>query len=123
MPSIRLLKVLFIVGCGLVNSAAFATDQSGWLEKLDRQHQRIGRGQHVHASGTVELVEVEQGTITIWHTELGSPDRSIWMPAMRMTFHATNRRMLKYLKPGDHVTFEAVRLRNAVMVTAIRKAN
>ena len=71
--------------------------------------------------GQIEAVDVEGGIVTMWHRELGSPDRSIWMPGMRMVFHATNRAMLRGLRPGDRVAFEAVRLRNAVMVTSIRK--
>jgi len=41
---------------------------------------------------------------------------------MEMLFHVTNRRMLKGLRPGDLMEFEAARLRNAVMITNIRKA-
>jgi len=53
--------------------------------------------------------------------QMESPDKTIWMTAMRMVFHVTNRRMLDGLRPGDAVEFEAARLRNAVMITNIRK--
>ena len=61
-------------------------------------------------------------SVTILVDAMESSDRSIRMQAMEMPFHVTNRRMLKGLRPGDLVEFEATRLRNAVMVTNIRKA-
>lgn len=71
--------------------------------------------------GQIEAVDLDDGTITIRHVELQSPDKSIWMPAMRMVFHAINSGMLNGLHAGDRVDFEAVRLRNAVMLTRLRK--
>lgn len=98
------------------------TTPSDWLEKLDREHNHlVPRAGHVHARGQVLAVDIGPGTITILSEEMESPDKTIWMPAMRMVFHVTNRRMLHGLHPGDAVEFEAARLRNAVMITNIRK--
>ena len=98
------------------------TAASAWLDRLDREHNNIvSRAGHVHATGQVESVDVGPGTVTLWTKEIQSSDKSIWMPAMRMVFHVTNRRMLKGLRPEDTVVFEAARLRNAVMITDIRK--
>jgi Cu/Ag efflux protein CusF len=72
--------------------------------------------------GRVEAVDIGPGIITLWSTEIQSPDRTIWMPPMRMTYHVTHRRMLRGVQPGDVVEFEAARLRNAVMITKLRKA-
>lgn len=95
---------------------------SEWLEKLDREHNHlVPRAGHVHARGQVLAVDMGPGTITLLSEEMESPDKTIWMPAMRMVFHVTNRRMLHGLHPGDAVEFEAARLRNAVMITNIRK--
>lgn len=95
---------------------------SAWLEQLDREHHKmVSPAGHVHATGQVEEVDVGPGTIILWTGEIQSRDGSIWMPPMRMKFHATNRRMLQGLKPGDAVAFEAARLRNSVMITSIRK--
>ena len=115
------LRPVLAVLLALVASQTLALDQSGWLEELDRTHSRAGPERHVHSRGQIETVDIEQGTVTIWHWQLESPDKSIWMPAMRMVFHTTNRAMLRGLRAGDRVAFEAVRLRNAVMVTRIRK--
>jgi len=95
---------------------------SDWLDRLDREHnQMVSKGGHVHARGQIEAVDIGPGTVTILSEEMESPDKTIWMPAMRMVFHVTNRRMLQGLKRGDDVEFEAARLRNAVMITNIRK--
>ena len=64
----------------------------------------------------------DAASVTILTEEMESADGSIRMRAMEMPFHVTNRRMLKGLRPGDLVEFEAARLRNAVMITNIRKA-
>ena len=98
---------------------------SEWMEKLDREHnQLVSPAGHVHARGQVRAVDRGPGaaSVTILVDAMESSDRSIRMQAMEMPFHVTNRRMLKGLRPGDPVEFEATRLRNAVMVTNIRKA-
>ncbi|MBX9826085.1 MAG: copper-binding protein [Xanthobacteraceae bacterium] len=106
---------------GPADAQMFATP-STWLERVDREHYKmVPRNGHVHATGHVEEVDSGSGTITLWTGEIQSPDRSIWMPPMRMTFHVTNRRVLRGLQFGDSVAFEAARLRNAVMITNLRK--
>ncbi len=98
------------------------TSPSEWLSKLDREHdQLVAKSGHVHARGQIQVIDIGPGTITLLTEEMESPDKSIWMPAMRMVFHVTNRRMLEGLQPGDAVEFEAARLRNAVMITNVRK--
>lgn len=99
--------------------------RSEWLDKLDREHrQLVSPSGHVHARGQVQAVDMGPGaaSVTILTEAMESPDRSIRMPAMEMPFHVTNRRMLKGLRPKDLVEFEAARLKNALMVTNIRKA-
>lgn len=98
---------------------------SDWLEKLDRDHNKlVSPAGHVHARGRVQAVDTQRpGSITILIDAVESADRTIRMFAMEMPFHVTNRRMLQGLRPGDIVDFEAARLRNAVMITSIRKAH
>ena len=112
------LTALLIV----VASSASAQGFKSQYEELDRAHSHAGQQRHVHSRGRVEAVDVDAGVITMWHWELSSPDKSVWMPGMRMVFHTTKRAMLRSLKPGDHVAFEAVRLRNALMITKIQKS-
>lgn len=125
----RTAAILFAIATNAIlalpgmNAAAqeFATP-SAWLDQLDREHHKmVSPAGHVHATGHVEEVDIGPATIILWTGEIRSRDGSIWMPPMRMTFHATNRRMLRGLQPGDTVAFEAARLRNAVMITNIRK--
>lgn len=98
---------------------------SEWMDKLDREHkQLVSPSGHVHARGQVQAIDMGPGaaSVTILTEDMKSADGSIRMPAMEMPFHVTNRRMLKGLRPGDFVEFEAARLKNAVMITDIRKA-
>lgn len=96
----------------------------GWLDKMDRDHNKlVSPAGHVHARGRVLEVDIElPGSITILIDAVESADRTIRMPAMHMPFHVTNRRMLQGLRAGDVVDFEAARMKNAVMITNIRKA-
>jgi Cu/Ag efflux protein CusF len=95
-----------------------------WLDKLDRDHNMmVSPAGHVHARGRVLDVEIERpGSIIILVDAIESADKTIRMPAMEMPFHVTNRRMLQGLRTGDVIDFEAARLKNAVMITRIRKA-
>ena len=97
---------------------------SDWLDKLDRDHNKlVPPAGHVHARGRVQAVDTQRpGSITILIDAIESADKTIRMPAMEMPFHVTNRRMLQGLRPGDVIDFEAARLKNAVMITSIRKA-
>lgn len=119
------------IACSLAFFAGSAVGQllaptpSEWLEQLDREHnQLVSPAGHVQARGQVRAVDPGPGaaSVTILVEPMESSDRSIRMQAMEMPFHVTNRRMLKGLRPGDAVEFEATRLKNAVMVTNIRKA-
>ena len=96
------------------------------MDKLDREHNYlVSRSGHAHARGRVLAVDMGPGaaSVTIMTEEMISADGSIRMQAMEMPFHVTNSRMLNGLRPGDLVEFEAARLRNAVMITNIRKAH
>ncbi len=104
------------------NAQDYATP-SAWLYHLDRNHHNmVSPAGHVYAKGVVEAVDAGPGIITLWHIEISNRDRSIWMPPMRMTFHVTSRRMLRDIAPGNVVQFEAARLRSAVMITKLQKA-
>lgn len=96
-----------------------------WLDKLDRDHNKlVSPAGHVHARGRVLDVDRERpGSITILIDAIESADKTIRMPAMEMPFHVTNRRMLQGLRPGDVVDFKAARLKNAVMITSVRKVH
>ena len=122
----------FLSGAIAVVLAYVATSASGqelaspsaWLDKLDRQHRHLVSPEgHVRAKGRVDAVDDAPGTITLIADEMRSPDNTIWMPAMRMVFHVTNRLMLAGIRPGDIVEFEAARLRGAVMIVSLRKVS
>lgn len=63
------------------------------------------------------------GTVRLIANAMRSPGNTIWMLAMRMVFHVTNRQMLTGIRPGDITEFEAARLRGAVMIVGLRKAS
>ncbi|MBJ7406429.1 MAG: copper-binding protein [Bradyrhizobium sp.] len=113
---------------GIVPAAAqtLTSTPSEWMEKLNREHRYlVSPSGHVHAKGQIKAIDSGLGaapSVTILTEDMQSADGSIRMQAMEMPFHVTNRRMLKDLRPGDFVQFEVARLRNAVMITNIRKS-
>ena len=68
--------------------------------------------------GEVVKVDDAQGKITIKH----SPITNLDMPAMTMVFKAGDPAMIKQVKAGDKVKFEADKVNGQITVTKIEKA-
>jgi len=68
-------------------------------------------------AGTVESVDAAQGKLTIDH----GPIPNLNMDAMTMVFRAQNPAMLKSVKKGDKIQFQADRVNGQITVTTIRK--
>jgi Cu(I)/Ag(I) efflux system protein CusF len=69
--------------------------------------------------GEVRKVEPEQGKVMIRH----EPIAKLQMPAMTMVFRAQQPKVLRDLKPGDRVRFQAESSRGMLFVTRIEQAN
>ena len=68
--------------------------------------------------GEVTKVNEAQGKITLKHEAIKNLD----MDAMTMVFAVADPAMLKVVKSGDKVTFEADRVNGRITVTKIEKA-
>ena len=69
-------------------------------------------------SGTVTKVDEPQGKLTINH----GPIKNLDMDAMTMVFRAGDPAMLKGLKAGDKIKFDADRVNGQITVTKLEKA-
>ncbi len=69
-------------------------------------------------SGKVEKIDAAQGKLTIDHQKIPNLD----MDAMTMVFRAQDPAMLKQVKAGDKVQFQADRVKGQITVTKIQKA-
>jgi Cu(I)/Ag(I) efflux system protein CusF len=69
-------------------------------------------------SGTVTKVDEPQGKLTINHGAIKNLD----MDAMTMVFRAGDPAMLKGLKAGDKIKFDADRVNGQITVTKLQKA-
>lgn len=70
------------------------------------------------ADGTVKKVDESAGKITLDH----GPIKNLGMDdPMSMVFKAADPAMLKGVKPGDKVTFEADRVNGQITLTKIQK--
>ncbi|MCA0404724.1 MAG: copper-binding protein [Proteobacteria bacterium] len=69
-------------------------------------------------SGTVKKIDEAQGKITIDH----GPIKNLDMEAMSMVFRAADTAMLKGLKAGDKIKFDADRVNGQIAVTKLQKA-
>ncbi|CAN7628321.1 copper-binding protein [Bosea sp. LjRoot237] len=70
------------------------------------------------ASGTVTKVDEPQGKLTINH----GPIKNLDMDAMTMVFRAGEPAMLKGLKAGTKIKFDADRVNGQITVTKLQKA-
>ncbi|CAD5255800.1 Cu/Ag efflux protein CusF [Bosea sp. 62] len=69
-------------------------------------------------SGTVTKVDEPQGKLTINH----GPIKNLDMDAMTMVFRAGDPAMLKGLKAGTKIEFDADRVNGQITVTKLQKA-
>jgi Cu(I)/Ag(I) efflux system periplasmic protein CusF len=69
-------------------------------------------------SGTVTKVDEPQGKLTINH----GPIKNLDMDAMTMVFRASDPAMLKGLKAGTKIKFDADRVNGQITVTKLQKA-
>lgn len=74
--------------------------------------------QAVPADGQVTKIDESAGKITLKH----GPIKNLDMDSMTMVFRVKDPDMLKTVKVGDAVTFEAERVNGAITVTKIQKA-
>jgi Cu(I)/Ag(I) efflux system periplasmic protein CusF len=68
-------------------------------------------------NGTVTKVDEAQGKLTINH----GPIKNLDMDAMSMVFKAADPAMLKVLKSGDKIKFDADRVNGQITVTKLQK--
>ena len=102
-------------------SPASAVEHGGWLEHLDRTHGQIDAKRHVRSYGEIVSIDTAQRELTLQHVPIASPDKLIRMPVMIMIFRVTSKNKLNSVKVGDWVSFEAVRIKKALVVTNLRK--
>ena len=88
------------------------------LQAGDAHHQHTPSAQKTAPSpsdGEVRRIDREGKKITIRH----GPIRNLDMPPMTMVFQVADPAMLDAVKPGDKVTFEAVKVGTAYRLTRI----
>lgn len=76
----------------------------------------VAQAQSVNA--TVKKVDEAQGKVTLDH----GPIKNLDMDSMSMVFRVADAAMLKGLKAGDKVKFDADRVNGQITVTKLQKA-
>ena len=92
------MKPLLIASAALILSSVIANAQS--------------------INGTVKKIDDAQGKLTIDH----GPIKNLDMDSMTMVFRAGDPAMLKGLKAGDKIKFDADRVNGQITVTKLQKA-
>ena len=77
----------------------------------------LARAEGAPVDGTVTKIDTAQGKITIKH----GPIKNLDMDAMTMVFAAAEPGMLKGVKVGDKVQFEADRVNGRITITKISR--
>jgi Cu/Ag efflux protein CusF len=78
----------------------------------------VALAQAVPTDGQVTKIDESAGKITLKH----GPIKNLDMDSMTMVFRVKDPSMLKAVKVGDAVKFEAERVNGAITVTKIQKA-
>jgi Cu/Ag efflux protein CusF len=78
----------------------------------------IALAQPAPADGQVTKIDEGAGKITLKH----GPIRNLDMDSMTMVFRVQDPAMLRAVKVGDRVKFEAERVNGAITITKIQKA-
>lgn len=78
----------------------------------------VSAAQAQSINGTVKKIDAEQGKLTIDH----GPIKSLDMDSMTMVFRAGDPAMLKGLKAGDKIKFDADRVNGQITVTKLQKS-
>jgi Cu(I)/Ag(I) efflux system periplasmic protein CusF len=91
------MKQLLIISAALILSSTIANAQS--------------------INGTVKKIDDAQGKLTIDH----GPIKNLDMDSMTMVFRAGDPAMLKGLKTGDKIKFDADRVNGQITVTKLQK--
>ncbi|MBM3607523.1 MAG: copper-binding protein [Alphaproteobacteria bacterium] len=71
-----------------------------------------------NATEQVKKIDIGAGKMTVDH----GPIKSLDMGPMSMVFRVANPEMLKQVKPGDRIIFDAERVNGAITITKMRKA-
>lgn len=74
-------------------------------------------GQATPADGQVVRIDEATGRITLRH----GPIKNLDMDSMTMVFRVADPAMLKAVKPGDRVKFEAERVNGAITIVRMEK--
>ncbi len=77
----------------------------------------IALAQSVPADGQVTKIDEAAGKITLKH----GPIRNLDMGSMTMVFRVQDPAMLKVIRVGDRVKFEAERVNGAITITKMQK--
>ena len=78
----------------------------------------VSAAQAQSINGTVKKIDAEQGKLTIDH----GPIKNLNMDSMTMVFRAGDPAMLKGLKAGDKIKFDADRVNGQITVTKLQKS-
>jgi Cu(I)/Ag(I) efflux system protein CusF len=78
----------------------------------------VSRAQEAMIDGQVTRIDQSQGKITLRH----GPIKRLDMDSMTMVFRVQDPAMLKGVKVGDKVKFEADRVNGQITVTKIQKS-
>jgi Cu(I)/Ag(I) efflux system periplasmic protein CusF len=117
-----MLKLNVLIAAGLVSLSATAAlaDQNhaqhgSAASAASTAPATSGTAAGAMTAGEIRKVDTDQGKVTLKHEAIANLD----MPPMTMVFRVAQADMLKNLKPGDKVQFQAQSDNGALVVTRI----
>ena len=114
-----MIKIFSCVKVALLTCSTMALAQSASNHAGHHQHSMSSSTMTTtqSASGVVKRVDVGAGKITVDH----GPIKSLRMDAMIMVFRVKDPAMLKQVKAGDRINFDAGRINGALTILKMKK--
>lgn len=115
------MKILKTTACvtalSLCAGLAMAQSSMQGMGGMDTGKGVQGAAHEMHkASGTVKKLDTKKGTVALAH----GPVSTLNWPAMTMTFHVQDKKLLPRLSDGSKVDVEFMKKGNDYVITAVK---
>ena len=116
MKRALILPLLVVFSVALPSSARAQSDGMKGMDMKGMDMTKNAKTAVHKGAGTVQKVDLKDGTVTIAH----GPVKSMNWSAMTMSFTAKDKKKLEGIKPGDKVEFEFVQQGSKYAIISIK---
>jgi Cu(I)/Ag(I) efflux system membrane protein CusA/SilA len=111
------MKKALILSLSIAVSGAYAQGMNMPMTNAKKPSASASASSMPLVDGVVQKIDTSKGLLVLKHGEIPN----LAMPAMSMGFDVADRKMLKAVKPGDKVQFQAEMVGGKATVTELHK--